>query len=401
VKGWHYPRLRYRFLLALPLVLSASPAQSHDPSAWGGLFRSRDQGATWVSADRRQYLSSAIALAVSPTDSDHLLLGTGGGLFRSRNGGRDWTLEAPSVLLGPVFAAAFASDGRRALLSTSLGIFRSEADSSLQQLPAPRGTAPARAIASSARADCVYLAGWTGLYRSEDLGASWSGATDGLPADTATTLFVAQGSPESLYAVVQGQIWVSADGARSWSRRGTGVLPANIDALTLDSRRPTRQWAMAGDLLFRSDDGGAHWQRVGRPLPELNTKANAIAASEGAVVVTTDRGLFRSTDGGESWTAITDNLPAHLEAGMLVRDPADPATLYAGFSLVPYAELWRRAGSGEGALMRVSITSLAGGAGLLLLLGLGAVAALRWLERYYRQPVHNLQAPPPREAERP
>jgi photosystem II stability/assembly factor-like uncharacterized protein len=381
----------------LPLVLSATPAQSHDPSAWGGLFRSRDQGATWMSANRGQFLSSAIALAISPTDADHLLLGTGSGLFRSRNGGRDWTLEAPSVVLGSVFAAAFATDGRRALLSTGLGIFRSEADNTWRQLPVPRGTFPARAIVCSGEGDRVYLAGWTGLYRSNDLGASWSSAADGLPDDTVTTFIVAQGSPETLYAVVQGQIWASADGAQSWSRRGVGSLPANVDALTLDFRLAARQWAAAGDLLFRSDDGGASWRRVGRPLPEPNTKVNGMTATEEAIVVATDRGVFRSVGGGESWTLITDNLPAHLEAGMLVADPGDPVTLYAGFSLVPYAELWRRATSNEGALARVSLTSLAGGVVLLALLALASVMALRWLGAYYRPSV---EAPRSRGVER-
>jgi len=371
-------------LLALPLVLSASPAQSHDPSAWGGLFRTRDQGATWVSANRGQYLSSAIALAISPTDPNHLLLGTGSGLFRSRNGGRDWIVEAPSIVLGPVFAAAFAGDGRRALLSTGLGIFLGDAENSWRQLPAPRGAVPARAIVFSAEASRVYLAGWTGLYRSDDLGASWSSAANGLPADTATALFVVPGSPETIYAVVQGQVWVSSDAAKSWSRRGA---LANTDALTVESRMPARQWAAADDLLFRSDDSGVHWRRVGRPFLERNTRVSAVTVSVETIVVATDRGLFRSADCGESWTLLSDNLPAHLEAGMLVRDPIDPATLYAGFSLIPYAELWRRAASGEGTLARVSLTSLAGGVVLLALLALAAVVALRRLAPYYRSSV--------------
>ena len=379
-----HSRFRWRLLLALPLVLSASPAQSHDPSAWGGLFRTRDQGATWVSANRGQYLSSAIALAISPTDPNHLLLGTGSGLFRSRNGGRDWIVEAPSIVLGPVFAAAFAEDGRRALLSTGLGIFLGDAENSWRQLPAPRGAVPARAIVFSAEASRVYLAGATGLYRSDDLGASWSSAANGLPDDTATALFVVPGSPETIYAVVQGQVWVSSDAAKSWSRRGA---LANTDALTVESRMPARQWAAADDLLFRSDDSGVHWRRVGRPFLERNTRVSAVTVSVETIVVATDRGLFRSAEGGESWTLLSDNLPAHLEAGMLVRDPIDPATLYAGFSLIPYAELWRRAASGEGTLGRVSLTSLAGGVVLLALLALAAVVALRRLAPYYRSSV--------------
>ena len=162
------------------------------------------------------------------------------------------------------------------------------------------------------------------------------------------------------------------------------MLPANIDVLTVDARLPTQHWAAAANLLFRSDDAGVHWRRVGRPVQEPNTKVTAISAGEEAIVVATNRGLFRSPDGGENWALLTDNLPAHLEAGMLERDPVDPATLYAGFSLIPYAELWRRAASGEGALARVGLTSLAGSVVLLALLALAAVVALRWLAAYYR-----------------
>jgi photosystem II stability/assembly factor-like uncharacterized protein len=370
-------------LLALPLALWASPAKSHDPSAWGGLFRSRDEGATWVSANRGQVVAGAIALAISPTDVNHLLLGAESGLLRSRNGGRDWTIEAPAVVVGPVFALAFALDGQRALVSTGLGIFGGEAGNSWRQESAPPGATPARAIVRGGEPGRVYLAGWTGLYRSDDWGASWSSADGSLPHEPATALLVVHRSPETLYAIVEGGIWASVDGARTWARRGE-ISPTSVDALAADSKHRTRLWAAGGDRLFRSDDDGASWQRVGRTLPEPNTSVRGIAASEETVVVTTDRGLYRTVDGGESWTMIVENLPAHLEAGPLVRDPDDSATLYAGFALVPYPELWRRAAEREGAFARVSVTSLAGGGIFLVVVALGSLAALRWFGQFYR-----------------
>jgi photosystem II stability/assembly factor-like uncharacterized protein len=383
--GWtRLASARHHFLLlALLVALWAGPAQSHDPSAWGGLFRSRDHGATWVSANRGQVVAGAIALAISPTDVDHLLLGAESGLLRSRNGGRDWTIEAPAVVLGPVFALAFAADGQRALVSTGLGIFAREAGNSWRQASAPQGATPARAIVRSGEAGRVYLAGWTGLYRSDDWGASWSSASGGLPHETATAVLVVHRTPETLYATVEGGIWASVDGARTWASRG-GIFATSVDALAVDSKHPTRLWAAGGDRLFSSDDSGASWQRVGRMLPEPNTIVRGVAASEEAVVVTTDRGLYRTVDGGESWTMIVENLPAHLEAGPLVRDPRDSATLYAGFALVPYPEIWRRAAEREGAFARVSVISLAGGGIFLVVVALGAFAALRWLGQFYR-----------------
>ena len=337
-----------------------------------------------MSANSAGFVSGAIALAVSPTDVNHLLLGAESGLLRSRNGGRDWTIEAPSVVLGSVFAVGFAADGQRALISTGRGVFRGEGENNWQQVRAPQSAAPARAILRSMEPGRVYLAGWTGLYLSDDWGVSWSSAADNLPQEPATALVVVSGSPEILFAIVQGQIWASVDGARSWIRRGGGISPASADSLTADLRDPARLWAAGGDRLFRSGDGGASWRHVGRPLPEPNTTVNGITVSGECVVVTTDHGLYRSVDSGESWTQIIDNLPAHLEAGPLVRDPVDPVTLYAGLTLIPYPELWRRAADLEGALARFSVTSLAGSAVLLGLVVLAAVAALRWLGRYYR-----------------
>jgi photosystem II stability/assembly factor-like uncharacterized protein len=372
------------FTLVLLLTFSAPPAQGHDPSAWGGLFRSRDYGATWVSANRGTFLSGAIALAISPVDPDHLLLGTESGLMRSRNGGRDWTIEAPTIVLGSVFAVAFDADGQRALIATGLGIFRSEAENSWREAPAPRGASPARAIIRGREAGRAYLAGWTGLYRSDDWGASWSDATDGLPQEPPTALVVTQDGPETLYTVVQGKIWMSIDGAHGWSSRGLELSSVSVDSLTADWRHPARLWAAGSDGLFRSNDGGANWQRIGQAFPEPDTIVNGIAASDEAVVATTSRGIYRSVRGGENWRLITDIVPSHLGAGPLLRDPSDPASLYAGFALIPYRELWQRTADRNGGLARVGAGSLVGGGVLLLLVTLVAVTALRRLGRYYR-----------------
>jgi photosystem II stability/assembly factor-like uncharacterized protein len=388
--------------LTLLLVLWPSSASTHDPSAWGGLFRSRDHGATWVPTNQRLFGVGAIALAISQTDVNHLLLGTDSGLLRSRNGGRDWTLEAPALLVGAVFAVGFAADGQRALVSTSRGIFRSETENSWREASAPGGASPARVIVRGAEAGRVYLAGWTGLSRSDDWGRSWSNTADGLPEGPITALLVVPGSAEILYAIVGGRIWASVDGARTWASRRAGAV--SVDALGLDATNSARLWAAGSNGLLRSDDRGESWKAVGKRLPEPNITVRGITASEEAVVVTTDRGLYRSIDGGDRWVLVIENLPTHLEAGPLLRDPVDLATLYAGFSLVPYPELWRRAAEREGAFSRVSPTSVVGSMVLLVVVVLGALAALRWLGHYYRTPgssVPATQAPRDRRMEKP
>jgi photosystem II stability/assembly factor-like uncharacterized protein len=373
------------FLSAL-MFLGPPAAQAHNPSAWGGLFRSRDSGETWFPANAGRFVSGATALAISPADVNHLLLATDSGLLRSRNGGRDWDLEAPAVLVGPVFAVAFDADGRRALASTGSGIFWAEEGATWLRSPAPTGAAPARAIVRGAVAGRVYLAGWRGLARSDDWGASWSGAGQGLPADPVTALVAARDPSDVVYAVAGGRIWASSDGARSWRPRDRGIPGGRVDAVALDPRAPDRLWATSADQLFRSDDRGERWTAVGTPLSEPNTSVRGIATSTSgeAIVLSTDRGLYRTIDGGARWDLVVDgNLPVHLEAGPLVRDPIDAATLYAGFGLTPYEELWRTAAEGGTSLSRLDPLSLAGGAAFLIVLGLGAAVALRLLARHY------------------
>jgi photosystem II stability/assembly factor-like uncharacterized protein len=372
-------------LLAAAIVAAAPPAFAHDPSAWGGLFRSRDFGATWLPGTPGRIVSGALGLAVNPADANHLLLATDSGLLRSRNGGRDWEVEAPTVLVGPVFAAAFDAEGRQTLAGTGSALFRGGDDRGWRSASPPAGAAPPRAVVRGAAAGRFYLAGWRGLYRTDDGGGSWADLADGLPEEPATALAIQPGPPEILYAVVGGRIWARPDGG-AWERRDGGIPPAPIDTVVVDPRQPRALWAAGGDRLFRSLDAGATWSAIGRPLAERNTSVRGIAGAGGAgpLVLTTDRGLFRSGDGGQSWELMADALPAHLEAGPLVSDPIEPGTLYAGFALIPYAELWRLGADGGSALRRLDPWSLAGGLAFLVVLALGATVALRWLRPYYR-----------------
>jgi photosystem II stability/assembly factor-like uncharacterized protein len=368
--------------LAPVVMLWSSVACAHDASSWGGLFRSSDHGATWALASPGTFPTAAIALAVSPIDGNHLLLATDSGLLRSRNGGRDWTRETPSVLSGAVFAAAFAADGRRALVATGAGVFQSDADDTWRPARAPRGAVPARVIARGAAPGRAYLAGWTGFARTDDWGTSWTDAAAGLPDAPVTSVLVIPEPRESVHVVVADGIWSTHDGARTWAKRETG--PEGVDALGRDVGDATRLWAARGNRLLRSDDGGARWRATGAPLPEPNASVRGVSAMGDVVVVASDRGLFRSADGGERWVALVENLPAHLEAGPLVSDPSQPARLYAGFTLTPYPELWRRAAERAATWQRIELTSLLGAAAFLVLLGALSAAAVRRLRRHDR-----------------
>src|SRR5215471_767415 len=107
----------------LMIVSVGGGVYAHDPSAYGGLFRSRNLGGTWLNADVGLFVNSALTVALDPRDPNQLLMGTDTGLLRSHNGGRSWTLEAQGLIPGPVFAVAFAPDGRSTICAGPSGIF--------------------------------------------------------------------------------------------------------------------------------------------------------------------------------------------------------------------------------------------------------------------------------------
>ena len=367
--------------LAVGLILASAGVRAHDPSAYGGLFRSRDLGGAWLNADVGLFLSAALAVAVDPRNSNHLLLGTDLGLMRSESAGRSWTPEAPGQIIGAVFALAFAPGGESAVCAAPSGVFHVR-DGQWIQAHAPVDAAPARGLAIGAAPGRIYLLGRDGLFASADGGQSYERVPSALPEGAEiATLAVAKQPGEILLAVIDGQVMVSENGGRQWHRRAQGLGDTPIDTVALDPDSPQRVWAAGADRIYVSDDLGATWRALGQPLPEPGTHVRGIAADPTAttLVATTQRGMYRSEDGGHSWTLKEGNLPVHLEAGPLARDPNDAGTLYAVYSLMPYAEVWRTALEGGNLLARIDPVSLAGGLAFVLLLMIGGGLLVRWL----------------------
>jgi len=368
--------------LALATLSSASSVSAHDASAYGGLFRSRNLGGTWLNADVGLFLGAALAVAVDPRDPNHLLMGTDIGLFVSSNGGRSWSPEVPGLISGSVFAIAFSPDGENLMCAAPTGVFRLSEDR-WSRAAVPDGAVPARDIAFGSAPDRIYLLGDRSLFISNDGGQSFRHLG---PVETGpiAAFAVAITQPtELLFAVTGGRLAASADGGNEWQQRAVGLGNDPIDTVVLDRAVPNRLWAASADRIFVGDDLGAHWRPMGRPLPEASTNVRGIAADEttSTIVVTTHRGMYRSDDGGQDWTLKENSLPAHLEAGPLVRDPTETHTLYAGYSLLPFPELWRAAVEGRNLLSRLDPVSLAGGLAFIALLIIGGVLLVGWLER--------------------
>ncbi len=351
------------------------------------MFRSRDDGAAWLSADAGLFVGAALALAVSPIDPNHLLYGTDTALLRSRNGGRDWAVQAPQLFNGPTLAVAFSADGKSAWAATPAGVFSSHDDATWVPSAVAAVAIPARVIAPGVQPGHAYLLGARGVFASTDGGRSFVriGQSD-LPDSPGRALLVTGSAPQTLLAVIDGRLWLSSDAGQSWAARDAGLPHAQVQALALDRDEPRRWWAASAKQVHVSDDSGSTWRPWGQPISETSVTIHGLAVAQGGarIVLTTHKGLLRSVDGGATWAQAEGALPVHLEAGPLLADPHDAQTLYAGFALVPYAELRRRAEQGTNLVSQLDPVSVAGAAAFLLLLLIGGALGARKLTRAYR-----------------
>jgi photosystem II stability/assembly factor-like uncharacterized protein len=373
---------RLTLWLACVMSLLAGSASAHDASSYGGVFRSRDFGAAWLNADVGLFLNAALVIAVDPRDSSHLLAGTDLGILSSRNGGRSWEPEARDVIIGAVFAIAFSPDGEQILCAAASGVFRRDQEG-WAAAEAPESAIPARAIIEGPAKDHFYLVGRGGLFASKDGGRSYAAVPGSLQMSEMTALVAIPGSADTLAAVIDGQMMISPDEGRTWHNAGFDGAGAPVDTIATDAARPQRIWTAAGGRIAVSDDLGSRWHPVGRSLPEASARVRGIAASQDAktLLVSSDRGIYRSEDGGETWAPKEGNLPVHIEAGPLARDPNDAHVIYAVFSLMPYAEVWRVSLEGGNLLARVDPISLAGGLSFCMLVLIGGGLAARLLSR--------------------
>jgi photosystem II stability/assembly factor-like uncharacterized protein len=364
------------------LSLLTGRVSSHDASSYGGVFRSRDLGATWLNADVGLFLNAALIIAVDPRDSSHLLAGTDLGILSSHNGGRSWVPDARDLIIGEVFALAFAPDGAFAVCASAGGVFRLDQDG-WRRAEAPASAIPARALVAGSTNHRFYLLGRSRLFASEDGGRSYAAVPGSSQMGEITALAAIPGSSDILAAVIDGRATISRDGGRTWGSAGFGDAAAPADTIATDATQPRRIWAAAGGRIAFSDDFGAGWHAVGRSLSEARVRVRGIAASADAatLVISSDHGIYRSEDGGETWAQKQDNLPTHIEAGPLARDPNDANVIYAVFSLMPYAEVWRVAMEGGNLLARVEPISLVGGLSFCVLVLIGGGLAARYLIR--------------------
>ncbi len=253
------------------------------------------------------------------------------------------------------------------LVGTKKGAFILESDAKRRDWSL-RGpfceTWPIHHMVADPASGTLYAAGgneWFGpaIWRSTDLGASWTHSSQGLtyapgasPIKAAWSLAV---GADALYAGVepaglfrstdQGETWQHLEGLQhhpsrpDWNPGGAGLI---LHSLLLHPTDPAQIWVgISAAGVFHSADGGQSWSARNRGTradympedqryPEHGQCVHCLVMAPGMpdrLYQQNHCGMYRSDDGGRQWTSIEAGLPSSFGFPAAAH-PRDPDTLY-------------------------------------------------------------------------
>jgi photosystem II stability/assembly factor-like uncharacterized protein len=231
-----------------------------------GVLHSDDGGDTWrwhriASQPERVKMSFAcrvMRLAVDPARAEHLYAALEvGGVVRSVDAGETWTDCAAEL--------AALAEQRPALRS------RIQSDNDAE------GMLDAHALCvSAARPGTVFLAVRMGVFRSADQGTSWQDleVSRFAPFTYARDIRVSPHDPRVLFACLSpasrsedGALYRSDDLGATWTRVDRGIKArATMMAVALHGREPARICCISRcGQVFSTRDGGERWQESRLP----------------------------------------------------------------------------------------------------------------------------------------
>jgi photosystem II stability/assembly factor-like uncharacterized protein len=294
----------------------------------GGVFISRDSGATWPESGLGSH--AVRALAQAPSDPDLLVAGALDGVFISRDAGLNWTRVTPagddelrnfdSLAIDPenpdvIYAGTFhlpwkTMDGGKHWAPVHDGMID---DSDVLSL--------AIDVTNSQR---IFASACSGIYRSDAAGAVWEKIA-GIPYASRRTLVIRQdpARPAVLYAGTTEGLWKSSNAGQSWAR----ISPGNwiINAMILEpDRNSLQQMHSTGTRASRlligteqqgvltSHDGGVHFQATNDGFYHRRVLSVAVDSRDSrhvaAVLANAPEPIMLSEDGGTNWTAMDSGL---------------------------------------------------------------------------------------------
>lgn len=324
----------------------------------GGLWRSKDDGATWLALTDDLPRIGVGAIAIDPNDSKVIYLGMGDdeasdcpsiGVMKSIDAGSTWNLtglvftatggtnvKCTDVIISPTNSSVLWA-------STSNGLYKTT-DAGVTWKITLAGNIKGMNLKPGSP-NIIYAVTANKFYRSTDGGDTFTAITSGLPTSAGRfAIDVTPADPERVYLLASATgngyqgIYKSTNG-------GTSFTAANT---TTDVFENTQSWytmpigvsdtdanqVFAGCLnVWKSTNGATGFTRVNNWSTVNSTYTHAdihyIRYFKGRLYIGSDGGIFRSTNNGTSFTDLTKGV-AISQMYRISGSPSNKSVLVAG-----------------------------------------------------------------------
>ncbi len=295
-------------------VDGAKPDTIYAATSGGGVWRSDDDGQTWVLPGDGMVSRNVRWIEVDPRDPATLWAGVEGdgspAFWRSPDRGRTWArvrVDRSSDAVGQPIAFAASKPAIIFVPSTNLHYRSADGGKTWQSFRVPGQDVYAFAI-HPGNASLVYAGGRGSehnLSRSQDGGRTWHPFGEGLGQQSIKLLRISAGNPSTLYAVSGfGRVHRSSDGGATWTELELGLRGTDeIYSLEIDPHDPQTLLAATKNGLRVSVDAGETWRSAGAGLGSYLCKGLAFHPTRKGTVYAgaAGDGFYRSTDGGQTF----------------------------------------------------------------------------------------------------
>jgi photosystem II stability/assembly factor-like uncharacterized protein len=344
----------------------------------GGVWKTTDAGRTWAPIFDDQPTGSIGALAVAPSNSDVIYVGSseglqrpdlsvGDGIYKSTDGGKSWVhlglrdaQQIPAIVVDPknpdrLFVAAlghpYGANAERGVYRSLDGgrtfervLFKGEDTGAVEVALDPGNPQIVYAALWSARQapweNGAFRGAESGLYKSTDGGTTWAPLTKGLPGAaqglSRIGFAIAPSRPQRLYAQVDSKqdagTYRSDDGGQSWEKVNaeTRVSGRGDDfaEIRVHPKDPDTVFA-ANTSTYRSTDGGRTWTAIkGAPGGDDYHRIWLNPEHPEIMLLGSDQGATISLNGGETWSSWYNQPTAQFYH--VITDDQFPYWVYGG-----------------------------------------------------------------------
>ncbi len=277
----------------------------------GGIYKSLNQGNDWTDLSAGLGIRQIYRMSQAKTDAHRIVIGAqdNGTSFRQTNGTWwDWLgADGMDNAVSPTAPnTAFGMWQFGALNKTTNG---GQTRTYLGQPSDGNWITPL--VMHPANHDILF-GGWTGIYKSENGGNSWTLLSGTTINARLNTLAVAPSNTNYIYGSVDNILYRTSDGGSTWS---SVTLPANISSIFVSATQPEKIWVTliaTSNHVQVSTNMGTTFTSIAGNLPSLAGRTVVVNEDDpdgNGVYVGLNVGVYYRSDSAPDWVPFGTDLP--------------------------------------------------------------------------------------------